>query len=433
MPVARLSGALSSREWLALLPLVALVFFYRGSLFKGFSISLAIPAATLLAAAVLFVPQIGRRGGVAPLPVAPAGLFLAWAASILVALATHPAQAGTTLRFGGELLLNGLLFYVGLAIARRGHRSMDQVLTLVVVASLPLALAMLALVQQMAVVRRVGAGEASLGVAVDHLGHAVAIAAIACTYKLMRQRDRPLTPALRVLLAGCVIVTVLAVILSGSKAALAALGFFAVGLALVGLHRHRRYVLHLGLGLVALIVLLGVALVATEGRFAPLASRFAPENFMAGVGERVEAMRSAAEGVGPADLLFGMPWRYEPLTTERPIRYPHNLLWSIWLHTGALPFLLFGYILLSRLGVLAGWAFGAREGWFRSVVLASMLLATVLYGFTSGRLTRIMTIFLVLGLVDGFIDQVRAAQSAAAPRALPRGPLGTLGHPRVNA
>jgi O-antigen ligase len=386
--------------------LIGLVFFYRGTVFTGLSISIVIPVMAIISAATVLLPSVYRTGRFPAIAPAPAGLFMAWLGTVLITAALHPSEAITIYRFGTELLLNVLLFYLALTLARSAQAT-DHVFTLIIVASVPLGVAMLLLARQIEFVRRIGAADAHLGAAVDHLGHAFAIAVIACVYKLLRRRDVPVGITGRVALLGALVLATAGVLLSGSKAALAAVLVFVCGLALVGVLRQRRFVVRLAVGMAALGALVGLAYMTSEGKFVPLGSRFAPQSFIGGVGERLSAMRSAGRGVGPGDLILGMPWRYEPLNPDWPIRYPHNVLWSMWLHTGVVSFVIFGYILASRFWQLLARAFTAKRGWFMPFILTAMLVTTVLYGSTSGRLTRIMTIFFVLGLADGYLMRLR--------------------------
>jgi hypothetical protein len=391
---------------IALFVLIALVFFYRGTVLGGLSISLLIPIVAIVTAGTLLLPPLWQTGRFPALPAAFAVLFVAWLASVLISAALHPHEAAMTYHFGIELLLNGLIFYVGLTLAR-GVNAIDRVFTFIVAASVPLGVAMLMLARQIAAVRRIGAADAHLGAAVDHLGHAFAIVALACVFKLLRGRDRPMSLPVRGGLIAALVLSISAVLLSGSKAALAGILVFFFSLGVVGLLRERRFIVSLAVGLAGLGGLIAYVFLQSDGKFAPLASRFTPDNFMAAVSDRITAMRSAGRGVVPGDLILGMPWRYEPLNPDSPIRYPHNMLWSMWLHTGFVAFVGFGYILLSRLWRLASRAVGAQHGWFMPLVLLFMFLITILYGFTSGRLTRIMTIFFVLGLIDGYLASVR--------------------------
>lgn len=390
-----------------LLLLLAIVFFYRGQVLPGLSVS---PLAAVLGLALtlaLLVPTALATGVTYAPPLAYAAFFLLGLVSIGVNGVLFPEQGAYSALFAVEWVLNLLLLYLGYVLVRYYRYDLDRILRFIIGASLIIIVAILSLATQLSTVRRIGALDADLPVAVNHAGHALVIVVLSCYYQLVRMRgDRRAGAGRRLVYAVMLAVASAGALLTGSKAALVSLGIAALLVLAVSLWRGTRdgfYVLAAVMVFVLALATLG------EGKFGGLISRFQPDRFQFSMFARLDVMLYATSDIRLSDLLFGLPWRYQPINPGQGILYPHNIALSVLLHLGILPFLTFLYILASRVGRLV-WQVFTNPDWTRPFVLTTVVLTTIIYSFTSGRLTRIMTIFFVLGMAEAYLRQWRISQ-----------------------
>jgi len=115
---------------------------------------------------------------------------------------------------------------------------------------------------------------------------------------------------------------------------------------------------------------------------------------------RLEVMYSNMLEVEYINFFTGQPWRYGPIDPNNGIMYPHNIVLSIFLHMGIIFAVSFSYYTFSVFFNIF------RIGRFdiSKVYLLSIFTVTILYSSTSGRLTRILVIFYILGIVQSYIS-----------------------------
>lgn len=386
--------------------LVLTTFFYRGPLVGSIAGSSLIPVAAVALGAFLLVPPLWERGTFTLVPPAATAFALAVLVNVLANATLHPSHSGVIVRFGLEMVLNLLMYYVAVAYMTSQQQPMTGMCRALILAAAPMIVAISVLASALASIRRVGGSE-MIGTAVNHLAHALVVAVVAAHYLTMRVGAGRGT---RIFAGLMLIFSVLGVILTGSRASMAALLLFTV--ALVGIASRR-----LRVSLVAWVGAAGVALVfgviAAGERVGPLVRRFSLDVIRDAVLLRVDVMLNAFNDLRVLDLLLGVPWRYQPLAPLDPVVYPHNFGLSMLLHVGLLPFAFLTHLILSRLWRLTRAALTDVE-WREPFALASILAVTVLYASTSGRLTRILTVFFALGVADGWLFHRRLAPGADA-------------------
>ena len=397
-----------------LISAIALIFFLRGNIFESTtlipSVSILIPVVVIALAAAAF-SYIRLCGGPVLVRVSP--IYVLLLAVILINIFSnvifYPQHFALSMRFLLEISLNFLIFYLFYLILTR-VLDLRRLYLYIAATSLLMIIPVSVIAYNLSSVRRIGAHDtgATLPIAVNHLGHSFAISCIISGYAVLVNKDRRNHRKVA-LWSIMFLVALVSTVLTGSKAAVLSVGAFFFLEALVRFRRHAAMIF-VGTGSALIVALLTVIMSVDEpGKYTNLIDRFTWEAMLRGVSQRMDSFALALEGVRAKDLLLGVPWRYEPINDVQPVSYPHNIVLSFLIHTGLVPALLFLYLICARVYLLFVAIFTSTLSRFGTTTL-SIFVAALTYSFTSGRLTRIMTIFVILAIVEYTIRLVRRSR-----------------------
>jgi len=375
------------------------VFFLRGEIFEGFSVTLLLPPLVmftfiLICIRTVKIVAINKNLGL---------FFIAILINQYINLCLTQEYI-LIARFSLEILLNAMIYYVIFAVVSFNLVTTASLLRSIQLTSLILLPPIFLLVSQLDSVRRIGARDAWLPIAVNHMGHALAIACMISLYFVIKsyEKKRYLSFFLNILLTGVISA---ATFLSGSKAAIFSVMLFVFLWAVMRFRFWFKRVLYILPFLALLFVITFVT--GSEGKFNPLINRLGIERIETGIQQRIDTFSNAWQArTSDSSVLLGESWRYEPINKINPIPYPHNFFLSILLYTGFLPLIFFSMFTLNRLFIyfLNMCVSSNSDLW---VLFNSMVYSVLIYALTSGRLTRIITIFLVFAIVEGYLRRKR--------------------------
>ena len=243
-------------------------------------------------------------------------------------------------------------------------------------------------------VRRIGAADAHVITAVNHLGHALSISAIILFINVVLKKQNKLWNII------IFVVIITAAILTGSRAAILAL-IINIGFVIF-LKKNAKSNIFL---VFSIFVVFAYFMLGDLGKFENLFNRLSFDMIMLGFQNRIIAFTDALKNFSfNKHFLFGVGWnKYELLgAVDDYIPYPHNIIISIFTMFGLPAAIVFTVILVKE------WMFlfkicirKVRDSEFYiAVILFSAFNSVLIYSLTSGRLTRIITIFCILGLVS---------------------------------
>lgn len=376
------------------------VFFVRGNVLDAISVSWFIPVLTVALSGLIVVGLVVANirielGGTAYVILFSAIIINVLFASIFF---SNPALS---LRFGAEMVLNGGIFVVTLTLLRNRVISERFLLTVVPIAGIVLAANVLMTASSLEVVRRIGSDH-PVASAANHAGHSLAIASImACglVVGFTGARSHKLGQVFSISLW---IFLVVGTVLTGSRAGV--FGLIA-GLLIIGIWALRRRVSRRRFTLLSIVVLLIVTAFLSEDRYRSLVTRFTIARIVSSGEGRLRHVRGTLQEITSAsELTVGQPWRYAPLGGPNPLDYPHNMLLGVLVHAGIIPAAAFAWILISRSTMMG--AFALRRGVrVEAAVALGALFAGLAYILSSGRVTRVLTIFMILAIVEALLGK----------------------------
>lgn len=376
--------------------LIVLVFFLRGDLpfyHIDFSPSKLIPlVASLLLYRQKFFVNINQRSNAFLLKI----FFYISLMNIFLNIYFYPENIYQISLMFLEVLLNYLVFI--LAYNLYYQYGLINISKLHFFSSVVFAFPILILSFSLTKVRRIGAGgdfEASLPVAVNHIGHSLGLCVIFGFFYLILSKKSIVSIKFKIYCM-CMGLVFIAMVLTGSKAAF--LGFILFVFVIFNQFFNIRNMLSIS------IVLVFVILFVDLTKYHNLFDRFLFESFIRGITQRIDSLYVAFSSLKGDLSFFGYPWRYQLINPENPIVYPHNFYISILLHLGVLPLIIFGIYTIKIFFILIMNPFIKNR--FESKILLSMFFMVLIYVLTSGRLTRVMTIFWIFGFIDAYIDSL---------------------------
>ncbi|MEX2411113.1 MAG: hypothetical protein WD607_07020, partial [Candidatus Paceibacterota bacterium] len=258
-------------------------------------------------------------------------------------------------------------------------------------------------------IRRIGTGGANtnLAVAVNHIGHALAFTVICGLYQIKRMlSERKYFKS--IILSVYTFLLVFVTFLTGSRAAILGLLLsFIFGLIYLRAGRIKFIKKFTVINIIGITFLSLLSMIALFGeRIGSLLRRFEFDMILIGAQNRIDVFFVAIESASDWALFFGNPWAYQPLQSVNPIVYPHNWFLTIALHLG----IFFSIIFLMYLVLIIYTVFKSRiidkvDKW----MLLSCLMIVMVYVLTSGRLTRVITIFVLLGVCWGAASTFRSS------------------------
>lgn len=300
-----------------------------------------------------------------------------------------------TTRFIAEFLLSALLTGVFVFLLDREllayvYRSFVLVSTI-----MSLVLVFVPVYVGVTDVRRVGGGAMLLSGAVNNVGQMIAIAIIIATVSVLTAKDWRQRPfdlsVLPVLLMG--------LILTGSRRAIFALALILLAFVVLYGESSKRVIGTMGAAtVVSVAVLMKV--------FDLAISRLSLSSVSKGLGSRADIYRTVSRQVDGSlvDVLFGAGmYRYgeiAPVTVQQ-ISYPHNVFLSLFAHIGLPSAVIFGLLLVVNSRYLASrMVRGGGPSEYLIVSTFFSLFLTLIYASLGGRLTRIFTIWIFIGIAE---------------------------------
>jgi hypothetical protein len=271
------------------------------------------------------------------------------------------------------------------------------------------------------IVRRLDVRAAlGIGLARNQLGHGFALSTVAAVFLAMEGRRGLQSTAWWGLAALCLA----AVVGTGSRSSVLGALSGASVLLVTGMARQRvQQRVLLPLGLFALAA--AVAWLAVAGADELLLRRFTPDMVGAAFEGRASlltgSVRSMLDHSRWWELITGMSAAYylpfRDVTAPYSLPDPHNVIVSALVFWGPLvSLLLLGTLFFSvRDAVRLGLRYRTRDHW----LLLALLLPSLIYSMSSGRLTRAFSIWVVIGVIWGqvYLVRTRSLMSVMVPAA----------------
>lgn len=351
---------------------------------------------------------------------------------------TGKHEQESLIRFLLEIILNFLVIYIGYYSVRQ-ITSIEKIFTTIQISSLISIWAVWSITSKVEKVRRIGVNpdtETGLSVAVAQLGHALAIVAIISTFRILiywfmrSKQNHNHNKILLILNIVMVFLSAIGMFLTGSKGSL--VGFLTYPMLLIVLNISRKkiwqYLLfYSGLTIFTLLVLIPfLDFNIIEGKYGSLLRRYTLEGFTNGIESRLDVFQATFDSIGNMNyLIFGKMWGYQPISNDlsNHIIYPHNIFLSILLHLGILPLISFAFIIFRiiyefflnqyKLNKLKNNKnLTAKDqlityNWLVYVTIFAIFLVAFIHVLKGGRLTRVITIFFILGLLEGYNDNLK--------------------------
>lgn len=396
--------------------LIGLVFFFRGDIFDNMSlipsVSFLIPLMLIVFTLLLILyVTILNKNFLIKVPPIYTALVCAFVFTSSIHLITQSETAEQTLRFTIEMMMNVILFYVVYVYLQKCD-ALKKLFGQIQLSSIPMIIAMLLLASTMDQVIRIGSDyneDSALSIAVNHLGLSMSIVTIVCANNVLGTilgGSEKTTMSSKVVNLALLVLALGSTILTGSKAAILALLLYGMIIFARALKSNVMFVNIVVLAVIAVVVAYQVYSIQ-YGKYDDLATRFRMDEFALGVTQRMHSAQTALQDVGSGSFFLGEPWRYGVINERNPIHYPHNIILSMMLHTGIIPACLFLYLLITRTLSMAKLTLFRRD-WLLSSTVLSILMATIIYSMTSGRLTRILTIIVALAITEHHLMKQKA-------------------------
>ena len=360
--------------------LVGYMFYYRGFNLGILSAGVMMPTLSIIIFFIFFFSRESRCINVEFSLLVAILLFYTLTISLI-----HTENIVENFIFLLEVILSLIVYYIGY-IAYKIY-GLEFVAKSIAYSSIPILAIVIFLFIDNDAIRRIGAGDRGTGLnmGVNHLAQSVTIAFMSFFYLYKTNKSFML-----LLLSG---LTFFVALLPVSRASILGLLFS------MGYYFRIKFII---LMLFAVIVFSALWLfdksIILENF---ITSRlFLVDSLSLAAESRLEVMYSNMLEVEYINFFTGQPWRYGPIDPNNGIMYPHNIVLSIFLHMGIIFAVSFSYYTFSVFFNIF------RIGRFdiSKVYLLSIFTVTILYSSTSGRLTRILVIFYILGIVQSYIS-----------------------------
>ena len=205
------------------------------------------------------------------------------------------------------------------------------------------------------------------------------------------------TVKLKLLLSLFAFIILFANFLLGSKSSIAVLVLFEFGLFIT----LRNKKISLRTLLISCIVIVGLTCVLyfilSLDKLESLSDRFSLKMFLHAMGDRSALVEFAIASIKGSEFFIGSPLKYQPLGHSAAIAYPHNFLFETYLYFGLPAFFLFFIKFIAILKITVK-TINTRDllGYFYT----SNAVIFIIYSLQGGRMTRIVALFFILGLID---------------------------------
>ncbi len=373
------------------------VFFFRGKLYAEMDSSVTQSVPILLVALYVllaFRPGLLRRH----LWHIPKSVLMLWVVSVAATLFANladPTQSKDSTQVCLEFTLSILVYIQTFIVARSGLISLPSLLNMLQLLGTIASIWIIQSAAGLMNVRRVYVD----GTSVNHIGHALAIFTAISLGRLIQSRGTTKNNSSVAIHGVLSMLGLVAVSLTGTRSA--ALGL-CVALALLVWNR----AIKIRSFLLLLVAGMGIFLFFDnqERNFQSLRDRFTFDTISIGISARTELWESSFADTDFEHLMIGRP----SFSLHKSDNYdnPHNIFISMLRSFGIAAFLLFTFTIahtLMQFPFLSGKRRVALSLDF--VLLASSLCITIVYASVSGRLTRIITIFYLLGFTTGIMSR----------------------------
>lgn len=389
--------------YIIFLPTVVTVFFVRGKYYTEISVSMLIPLFSLVGLLyILFVGFVRNYS----LYLGGKYIFSFFASSLLFVLIAGIFSSDKpylNAKFGLEMILNWTIYFIVLNAVLWGVVSERKFLFVILLSSLILSYQTLLTAASLPSISRIGSYVAAPSAA-NHAGHSLAVALLICFgFIILCLLDKKIFKlwALIIPVTG---ITISSMLLTGSRAAV--LGASSGILVMMWLSLKGRWRMNYLEYYTPLVLLVSMLLYVYNTEVINILGRMTIDKFLESANKRFFLFKNALSELNASSFLFGASERYGEYDTPNKIIYPHNILVSTLVHLGAIPLILLIVDSAKRIfeGVSAiNNSIGKRRMY--GIIIFSTLFPIFTYSLTSGRMTRIMTIFFVFGLFDAFLSR----------------------------
>lgn len=311
--------------------------------------------------------------------------------------------------FFSEIIFNIFVFYYFYLLSATNITNMDICINYLIIGALIYPIPAIIFVSfNLDKIRRIGTFDAPVITAVNHLSHSLAIVSyilfILILFNYFSQKKRKLFS--NIALIFLFTVTLSSTFLTGSRAGVMGLLFSII--FVIVLYSNKKKIFNV---LVALTLSLTAFFFVYFDKIVSLLNRFSQKSILYSAMGRLNLFeRIFITHFSFEQIVLGAGWfRYQPLGAVRDfILYPHNIILEFFLTMGIFTALLFLYILSKEWFFLVKYLIKNKANIGKKIIVKYALIIfgalniSIFYSFTSGRLTRIVVIFCILGLAAGF-------------------------------
>jgi len=358
------------------------VFLLRGEwLEKYINFSKAVPILIVLQLLFILVEVLRRQR----MPVPPMGftiyLLLVWF-NTLFGIFVYRQPLLPAIYVPLEITMNILLMYIFYYAVKKGMIETKKIFAFYVFAAAIISIMMIIRYFQMPTFRRFK----EFGTSVNFLSNSLSIAMVMVVYNLIVQR----------LVKGSIIrdIALLSIIsmglfLTGSRSGVLS---FAIGLIVILFDKNKFSMKKMVILVISIaVIILAINYFLIDEKMKMLLERYTL-TFIRESG-RLELWVESFNGITASSLFLGRPWLYEVYGIGSV--HPHNYFISLIRYTGVFPCIIFIYEIMKLY-------FGKKAMVIENKRLyVSLLLVILVYASVSGNFTRIMTMFIIIGMIKG--------------------------------
>lgn len=370
------------------------IFLFRGGWIKGYSsLSRFIPIMVVIQSILIFydvfknreelIDSLEWRKELVPALGLVVFLFTIWINTFLSIIA-YQQKLMPSFYIPIEMTLNFLLFFIFLYVIKREIIDHKNLFVCFVIIATIISCTMLVKTSQMSSFRRFK----EFGTSVNFLSNSLSIAVVLTLYNLMVNRVVKGSIVRDIII---LFINSIGLFLTGSRSGLLSF-FIGAGILLWDKKsiRSKRTVL---LVTITLTLLLTMGYLLINESMQLLLDRFTLSS-MANNG-RIELWYKSFDDLSVRSILFGRPWLYEVYGIGTV--HPHNFFISLIRYTGILPLLIFSYTLVKLLININISLLADKK------LYIALIFVIFTYANVSGNFTRIMTIFVMLGMANGLL------------------------------
>lgn len=370
--------------------LISVIFFLRG---EWFGLNFNFSHLIIIIATVLFLSFIVRNiiNGYIVLPNLPISLLTVFfILNPLFSILVFQQELYPSVLIIFELLLNIVLYYVFYIIVSRGYLQVKSIFITLILVSTMISIYMIIEVSGLDNFRRF----VFFSTGANLLANSLSIVSFILLYWLFKRSS------LKYIILKIIILSInlIALVLTGSRSGLIAFMIASI-IFIIGINYKtnlRNTLIFFSFLFISIITM--ILFFDDSNSFHLLFSRFDLSNISLTETGRTSLWIQALSYVDSSNVFIGSPWLYE--VYEIGSIHPHNFFISILVFTGLIPLVLMIISLLrSNINLLFLKEISVQNRLFYFL----LLLIPILYASVSGHFTRIYTIFVILGIIDGII------------------------------